>query len=461
MQLALRQTRSRVRTIAVLLALVTIVTSPGESRGATAAAGIAGRQTFAALAFNGTNYLVVWMDDRSGTGSGFDIFGGRVSPDGTVLDPDGIAISFARSGCGPCIVRPALAFDGSNYLVVWRKDVAGSSDIYGARVSPAGVVLDAGGIPIATGPGSEDGPAVAFGGTNYLVAWGDFGSGNLYGARVNPAGAVLDPAGIPISAAANLQLSPALVFDGANYLVAWADFRTRCCDVYGARVSTAGSVLDPGGIPISTGANREPAFPTVAFDGTNSVVAWNDNRSEPNGIGRDIYGARVSPAGTVFDPGGIAISTAPGYQEFPALAFDGANYLVAWADWRLNPDTDIYGARLTPAGTVLDPGGILISAVRPPPPPPPPPPMPPPPPPPPVASPPRSPVAPRARRCRVPKVVGLRLAAARARIRRSNCSVGRVRRAHSKRGGRVIAQSPRPGRVLHRAGRVNLVVGRR
>ena len=254
MQLALRQTRSRVRTIAVLLALVTIVTSPGESRGATAAAGIAGRQTFAALAFNatnylvvwmderpgaagsdiygarispggavldpggiaistaagdqqkpalafdGTNFLVVWMDDRSGTGSGFDIFGGRVSPDGTVLDPDGIAISFARSGCGPCIVRPALAFDGSNYLVVWRKDVAGSSDIYGARVSPAGVVLDAGGIPIATGPGSEDGPAVAFGGTNYLVAWGDFGSGNLYGARVNPAGAVLDPAGIPISA---------------------------------------------------------------------------------------------------------------------------------------------------------------------------------------------------------------------------------------------------------------------
>jgi hypothetical protein len=515
MHLALRQTGRQLHFLALALAFVAIATFPGDSRGEARAGGVPGRQTFPAvafdgtnylvvwmderpggagsdiygarvsrdgtvvdpggiaistaagdqqkpaLAFDGTNYLVVWMDDRSGTGTGFDIFAARVTPAGAVLDPDGFAISFPRSGCSACIVRPALGFDGTNYLVVWRRDLSGSSAIYGARVSPAGVVLDPGGIAISTAPGFADGPVLAFGGSNYLVAWANTGSGDVYGARVSPAGTVLDPAGIPISTAANFQFSPALAFDGMNYLVAWGDYRTRCCDVYGARVSTAGSVLDPGGIPIATGTNSEGVFPTLAFGGGNYFVAWNDNRSEPFGVGRDIYGARVSPAGAVLDPGGIAVSTAPSYQEFPALAFDGANYLIGWADWRLNPDTDVYAARVSPAGAVFDPAGILISTVVPPPPLPPPPSTPPPTPPPAPVQPPPARSAPRARPCRVPRVVGLRLAAARGRIRRSHCSVGRIRRARSRRVGFVISQSPRPGRVLRRGARVNLLVGRR
>jgi beta-lactam-binding protein with PASTA domain len=61
----------------------------------------------------------------------------------------------------------------------------------------------------------------------------------------------------------------------------------------------------------------------------------------------------------------------------------------------------------------------------------------------------------------VPRVIGMRLARARARIRRARCSVGRVRRARSRRVGRVIRQSPGPGTRLARGGRVSLVVGRR
>jgi hypothetical protein len=64
--------------------------------------------------------------------------------------------------------------------------------------------------------------------------------------------------------------------------------------------------------------------------------------------------------------------------------------------------------------------------------------------------------------CRVPRVVGLRLAPARTRIRRSHCSVGRIRRAHSvRRPGRVVAQSSRPGSLGPVGFRVSLVVGRR
>jgi uncharacterized repeat protein (TIGR01451 family) len=87
-------------------------------------------------------------------------------------------------------------------------------------------------------------------------------------------------------------------------------------------------------------------------------------------------------------------------------------------------------------------------------PPPPPPPGPPPPPPP---APPRTSPA----KCRVPAVVGRKLSAARQRIRRAKCAVGRVRRVRSRRSaGVVISQTPRAGRTLRRGGRVNLVVSR-
>jgi beta-lactam-binding protein with PASTA domain len=60
-------------------------------------------------------------------------------------------------------------------------------------------------------------------------------------------------------------------------------------------------------------------------------------------------------------------------------------------------------------------------------------------------------------------VLGLRLAAAKRKIRQRHCSVGRVRRARSRRSlrGRVINQNPRPGALRRRGFPVNLVVGRR
>jgi hypothetical protein len=63
--------------------------------------------------------------------------------------------------------------------------------------------------------------------------------------------------------------------------------------------------------------------------------------------------------------------------------------------------------------------------------------------------------------CRVPRVVGVRLAEARERIRRHNCSVGRIRytRSHRPRG-RVISQRPNANSTLQRRSPVSLKVSR-
>ncbi len=315
----------------------------------------ANNQSLSSVAFDGTNYLVVWDDQRSGSSS--DIYGARMNTAGTVLDTTGIAISTTAHDQ----YSSSVAFDGTNYFVVWedKRNVSSFSDIYGARVNPAGTVLDTTGIAISTAPYDQYCPSVAYDGTNNFVVWEDKRNGHtdIYGARVSPAGTVLDTSGIAISTAPYYQCSPSVAFDGTNYLVIWEDTRSGYSDIYGARVSPAGTVLDPAGIAISTAAYGQWRV-SVAYDGINYLVVWEDGRPYTYS---DIYGARVSPAGTVLDPAGIAISTAAFHQDSPSVAFDGTNYLVVWNDNRTSSTMDIYGARVSPAGTVLDPAGIVIS----------------------------------------------------------------------------------------------------
>ncbi|UCG92775.1 MAG: hypothetical protein JSV97_03440, partial [candidate division WOR-3 bacterium] len=318
-------------------------------------------KNFPSVTFNGTNYLVVWDDTQDEVQ---DIYGVRVSPEGTVLDPDGIAISTAPDW--QC--DPAAASEGTNYFVVWadRRKGLNNFDVYGTRVSPAGTVLDPDGIVIATANGIQGDPNVVFDGTNYFVVWDDNRTdplADIYGARVSPDGIVLDPDGIMISDAPNTQMCPAVSFDGTNYLVAWDDLRSGLFDIYCARINQSGIVLDTAGIFIkSTGAEWQ-WFISVAFDGVNYLVVWQDSISPGSWVeNMDVYGARVTPSGIVLDTAGIPISTEVDWQYEPVVASDGTNSLVAWCDGRRFLGADIYGARLNQAGTVLDPEGIVISS---------------------------------------------------------------------------------------------------
>ena len=90
---------------------------------------------------------------------------------------------------------------------------------------------------------------------------------------MNQAGVVLDPAGIAIAATANNERSPSIAFDGTNYLVVWEDYRRGEPDIFSARVSQSGTVLDPDGIAISIDIGDQ-YDPLVAFDGTNYLVVW-------------------------------------------------------------------------------------------------------------------------------------------------------------------------------------------
>jgi hypothetical protein len=300
-----------------------------------------------AAAFDGTNFLTVWADDRD-LQTGRKLYGARITQSGSLLDPGGFPICGNATSVG----APAVAFGSANHLVAWDYQGSGYS-VGAARVTPSGVLLDSNPIYTRiTGQGGEP-PAVAFDGTNWFVvaAFSDFGGlSNVQGIRINQNGVAVDSQAIRLAYLPNGLDYPAVAFGTTSYLAVWQDYRSHSTyDIYGARVGTDGTVLDTG-IPISTAATSQYA-PSVAFDGTNWLVAWQDNR---NGGERECYFTRVSQSGTVLDPAGIRLGSCPdNYDDAAQLAFDGTNYFAVW-QWRNYGNGDLWGARISPAGTVID-----------------------------------------------------------------------------------------------------------
>ena len=319
------------------------------------------------IASDGTNYLVVSCREL---GPSPGIFG--------VLIRSGVPgpkFPIATVGNADCVGMgvPTASFDGTNYMVFYS---FGDGLLRGTRVSTSGVVLDNSGFIL---PGIVPRAVVAFDGTNYLVVSTKVTSfsHDIYGWRVTPTGQVLDE--FPISSAAETQFLPAVSFDGTNYMVVWTDQRMggQNYDIYGARVTTSGTVLDPAGIPIATSSHAEE-YPQLVFDGSNYMVVWETillpASNPPTAF--EIRGSRVSPAGVVLDglsaSGGIAINTAAGInKEYPTVVVEGNSLLVAWAQGSFGTGGDergIYGARLSRNGQIIEGGppatslGLKLSA---------------------------------------------------------------------------------------------------
>lgn len=308
-----------------------------------------GIQSEPSVAYNGTDYLVVWQDDRNGDN---DIFGARVSTSGSVLGEFSITTASGEQ------TRPAVAANGSTWLVAWEDAQTGAGEVRATRVSSAGAVLDAGGLVIATGATSIRFPEVACDGSQCLIAWNQGGGqGDVLGSLFDVAGATAGTAFTIISKTSD-QTQPSIAFDGTNYLVAWSDRRQGSqYDVWAARVTTAGAVLDADGVQLVS-ASGDQRLPSVAFNGSQYLVAWHD----ATGDGFAVKGVRVSTAaalvGSVF-----TINDGAHDQRFPAVSTQGTRWVVAWEDDHTNDSTlhDAYVARISSSGSLLDANGIVVS----------------------------------------------------------------------------------------------------
>ncbi len=316
------------------------------------------------VAFDGVNYLVVWSDARDG--KDYDIWGARLSQTGEILDRTSFQI--ARS---PGIQsRPVVAFDGTRYVVVWEdfKVLNGvEADLDAAIVTVDAQITRIG--PIASSGVSETLPAIASNGVTSLVTWT---SGNQLQAAVFNGTAFGDTFEIAPGDIPHRDSAIAAIPDG-DYLVTFTAITpTTADDIQGQRVTSSGTLVGSL-IDISSGT-----VPTrnssVAFDGENFVVVFSNYYT-----GVDIYGTRITPMGMVLDAhregermiGGALINEDVNYQETPSVSCGSSGCMVVWQDKRNLAVTgfDIYAQRLGAAmsldGTVMPISTAPLSQLQP------------------------------------------------------------------------------------------------
>ena len=298
-----------------------------------------------AVASDGQDYLAIWPR----TTSPRDLLGVRVRRGGAILDPEIVNISTAASDQ----VNSAVAFVDTTYFVVWEDYRSGSTEeIYGARVTRSGRLLDSSGIRIS--PGDCRRPVVSADGANFLVVWdevrGSPSGQDVCAARVTEDGVLLDTSGIVVSEARYAQSEPSVCFGAGYYFLAWQDARNSAFQLYCARVSPSGQVLDSAGILV-TSAGRE-FLPSVASGDSDFLVVW---QHEPLDGHDDVRGVRISRGGVLLDTAPIIVAPyqSPYPQVSPSVCFDGSCYVIVWTR-NGSSMNDVFGRRMSPSGSLLD-----------------------------------------------------------------------------------------------------------
>ncbi|MBV9952495.1 MAG: hypothetical protein JO291_11130 [Acidimicrobiia bacterium] len=263
-----------------------------------------GEQSLPAVAASGSQFLVVWQDLRN---TNVNIYATRVSATGSVANRSGVAISRAPNKQQ----RPVVAGSPSGWLVTWDDGRSGGLDIFSTRVSTTGAVLDPSGVAVTTAAGEQSSPAVAWNGTNYIVVWSDYRSGtslDVYASRVSPSsGAVLNPSAIAVATGPASQNSPTVSTLGTTALVGWRDDSSSSGpDIRARRLASSGSLLDGAARNVVTAAAAQTE-PALGVNGTDFVAVWTDNRA---GDTTQIWGGRIISSGTTVDGQGFRVSTA-------------------------------------------------------------------------------------------------------------------------------------------------------
>jgi len=304
------------------------------------------------VSYGEDNFLVLWEDDRNFDSTGYDIYGARITSSGMVLDPDGKRItSFSYQE-----KAPNLTWGTENFLAIWDAgDFSGNWDISGKFIDASGTRSDSNSFVISTACDAQLFGKSSWNGSSYLSIWEE--NHDLYGKRIDRFGNLLDSTSIPISLTSKDQKHPSITWGKESFLAVWEDFRNLNSDIYGARIDSGGNVLDVSGLPIRVDPATDQTSPAVAADGENYLVIWQEVL-DSTGESYNIQGLRLSSEGNPLDLQPLPISS--GLKESrPAVAFGGGKYLAVW----LHEDTyDIYGTLIDTNGTVSSPFGIGVAA---------------------------------------------------------------------------------------------------
>lgn len=312
----------------------------------------------AAVTWNGQNFVVGW----GGFGAAPGVRIALVGSNGAV-----VAGSERRVSPTDNAFEQHLAAGATTTVIAWEEqppDDFSHLTIGATRLAQDGSVLDPSGIRVDPSDTFQDQAAVGSDGHHFLVAWRRSGeSSTIQGAIIDETGATT-PA-FPISRSPSDVARPAVASDGTQFLTAWQAQSEINAIVVGTAVSAAGVTLGSADTQLSSVASRMGADPTgLSWNGSRFVLAYDGIREQPDGFSvSGIDGSMVLPNLSIAADA-LAFSQLPNHQFSPHTKWDGANYVVSWTDERDGrgfEQNTARAVRISSAGRVRDPDGIALT----------------------------------------------------------------------------------------------------
>lgn len=303
--------------------------------------------TAEAVAYDGTNYLVVWSN-------GAGVVAARVSPSGAVLAPGAFLVSPLSLGSDMAshAYRISVAYTQGVYLVAWLQwssvssETGARSHYYYARVGKQGNVLDATPGLLTTSETCYDvgnceyaHPNVVVGqdGTNFLIS-GVFYFSNHFEAVLSPTGALLSYKTDTFDVGAQ---AIAAIGTGYYLIACTGPFMPT---IHGTRLASDGTITAPE--LVFTPSTFLPSCSTsLASSGDLLLASWMDFApTESGSSGSWAYRGRVNANGQLLDR--VALGPVGGSQQpLVATVYDGCNFVTTWNG---------RGVRVAADGTQLD-----------------------------------------------------------------------------------------------------------
>ncbi|MDY6916273.1 MAG: carboxypeptidase regulatory-like domain-containing protein, partial [Candidatus Cloacimonadota bacterium] len=331
-----------------------IIDSDGDPIGTQFAISIGNTDNcnFIKIAYDGNNFLVIWQEGLPTQGA--RIRGQLVSPNGDLVGPN-FDIRPASLSESDSQIYPDLLFNGSEYVVVWDDDRNGNRDIYMQFVGTDGSLIGED-IQISTDTADQLLVQAAYNGTNYFLVWRDerdsSNDGSIYGQVVDSEGNLIgENIAISITENSEGRSWPDVAANSSQFLVSWEqEFSTKnnkqiivskekefiyqmvgedldrpviWQDVWGRKVQSDGNMPE-GAFPICDEEYHQEAV-CVTSDNSDFLVTWQDSRNENQYS--DIYGiiieGEATPSG--FLEGTVTLNGGSGNVEEVIITANGSS----------------------------------------------------------------------------------------------------------------------------------------
>jgi hypothetical protein len=268
------------------------------------------------------------------------------------------------TGMGPQYSQ-AMISDGAGGTIITWYDIRGLNyDIYAQRLDASGAAMwDAAGVPVCTATGTQHDPKITSDGAGgAIIVWQDSRSGSdIYAQRIDGSGAVQWASdGLPVCSEAHDQRDPLIVPDGTGgAIVVWIDERSSYFDLFAQRIDGSGTILWQTGGQIIRSEVFDAHDPQITPDcAGGAIIAWYDERDGDY----DIYAQRINGEGDIhWTANGVPVCTAPFSQYNCDVTHDGAcGAIISWYD-DSGMFGDVYAQRLDYSGSAQwTAGGIVV-----------------------------------------------------------------------------------------------------